>query len=73
MDLIQIDPDAILTVDQQMYLQNVTTRYSSIFTPDFGTYNGKSGDIYADVILGKNTPMPKKGSLQLEKFKNFTR
>ena len=37
MDLIQIDPDAILTVDQKMYLQNVTTRYSSIFTPNVGT------------------------------------
>ena len=69
MDLIQIDTDAILTVDQKMYLQNVTTRYSSIFTPNFGTYNGKSGDIYADVILG-NTPMPKKGKVPVYNSKN---
>ena len=69
-DLIQIDPDAILTVDQKMYLQNVTMGYSSIFTPNFGTYNGKSGDIYADVILGKNMPMPKKGKVPVYNPKN---
>ena len=53
-----------------MCLQNVTTRYSSNFTPNFGTYNGKSGDIYADVILGKNTPMPKKGKVPVCNSKN---
>ena len=75
LDSIQYDQDSILTPDEKTCLQSVTARYASVFTPHFGTYNGRSGDIFADVIFGKSSPARRKGNSQyiIQKFKSSTR
>ena len=70
LDSIHYDQDSILTPGEKTCLQSVTARYASVFTPHFGTYNGKSGGIFADVIVGKISPAPKKGKLPVYNSKN---
>ena len=60
---ITINPDHILTTKEARSFEIINTRYKSVFTSLHGTYNGKSGNIQASVILGKNLPTPKKGKV----------
>ena len=63
MDSIKIDPDNILHESEKEILRQKTFEYSSVFTPHYGAYNNKAGFLQADVLLGKNTPPPKKGKI----------
>ena len=41
----------------------VCKKYGSVFNSLHGVYNGKSGDVQASFMLGKNSPVPKKGKV----------
>ena len=42
-DTIAVGPDKILNREEKLAFQNVNTQYNSVFNPQFGTYNEKSG------------------------------
>ena len=58
---IKLDPDHILTQSERLEFNKVNNEYASRFSSKIGIYNGKSGQVFADVLLGKNVPVPKKG------------
>ena len=60
---IAIDPDSILTAKTRSDFKDINERYHSIFDPNFGVYNDKSGPIRADINLGPVEPPPQKGKL----------
>ena len=63
-DLIIIDPTkTILSQEERRSFVFINEKYNSVFNPNFGTYNNKSGKVVASVHLGKTAPMPKKGKI----------
>ena len=60
---IKMDPDKVLTDGEKSSFTNVHKQYASVFTQNVGTYNDKSGKVLADVLLGNNKPVPKKGKI----------
>ena len=61
-DLIIIDPTkTILSQEERRSFVFINEKYNSVFNPNFGTYNNKSGKVVASVHLGKTAPMPKRG------------
>ena len=60
-DIIAVDPGNILNREEKLAFQNVNVQYNSVFNPQFGTYNERSGKVVASVHIGKTTPTPKKG------------
>ena len=60
---IAIDPNGILSAKTRSNFKNINERYQSIFNPNFGVYNDKSGPIRADINLGPVEPPTQKGKL----------
>ena len=63
MSTIILDPDNKLSVEQKREFERVNERYKKVFSPNFGTYNDKSGLIRASVNIGNTKPNPKKGNV----------
>ena len=68
--LINIDPDKILTETERLNFSKINEKFSSVFSSNIGCYNGKSGELYPDVLLGKNFPIPKKGKVPMYNSSN---
>ncbi len=62
-ELVQIDPDNVLSNDQKNALSAVNKKFSDAFSTQLGCYNGKSGSVIGDVLLGNNIPIPKKAKI----------
>jgi len=60
---ISIDPDGILSSKSRSNFREMSERFTSVFNPDFGVYNDKSGLIRADINLGPVEPPTQKGKL----------
>ena len=63
MSTIILDPDNKLSIEQKREFERVNERYKKVFSPNFGTYNDKSGLIRASVNIGNTKPNPKKGKV----------
>ena len=62
-DRISLDPDGRLPPEMWDKFRDVHHQYDNVFNPDFPKYNGASGDIYAEVNMGKSLPPQRKGRL----------
>ena len=57
-DLIIIVPTkTILSQEERRSFVFINEKYNSVFNPNFGIYNNKSGKVVASVHLGKTAPM----------------
>ena len=59
-ETISVDPDALLTTQQRQQFCDINARYQSVYQPNFGAYNDRSGPIRADINLGLSNLLPKK-------------
>ena len=60
LELVQVDPNGIMTVEQRSAFNEVNKRFSEALSTEIGCYNGNAGAIFGDVLLGNNNPIPKK-------------
>ena len=60
---ISIDPQKQLSSKQHQSFNNINTQYSSVFNPNFGSYNDASGPVRLNLDLGQHLPPPRKGRL----------
>ena len=60
---ITIDPDGMLSPDDVTAFRQINEKFDDVFNPEFGAYNGKSGNVTASVYIGKTVPTPKKGKV----------
>ena len=58
---INLNPDGILTKDEEKLFQEVLLTYDEIFAPVTSTYNGYSGTCEVKVNVGPNPPPAQKG------------
>ena len=63
LDLVQIDPNNIMTVDQKRAFTEVNRLFSETLSTEIGCYNGNAGAVFGDVLLGNNNPIPKKAKV----------
>ena len=70
--IVAVDQGNIFNREEKLAFQNVDVQYNSVFNPQFGTYNEKSGKVVASVHIGKTTPTPKKGKVPSYNSKKFS-
>ena len=63
LEMVQIDPNNILSTEQKDAFAVVNKKFSETFSTKIGCYNGKSGAVVGDVLLGNNKPIPKKAKV----------
>ena len=69
---IRVDLDNILSEKDRNEFQKMHSAFNTVFNPDIGTYNDKSGVIRASVCMGNNLPAPKKGKIPCYNSNNLT-
>ena len=70
-ETISVDPDALLTTQQRQQFCDINARYQSVYQPNFGAYNDRSGPIRADINLGPVEPPSQKGNLPFYNQENL--
>ena len=58
-----LSPQKQLSSKQHQSFNNINTQYSSVFNPNFGSYNDASGPVRLNLDLGQHLPPPRKGRL----------
>ena len=58
-----VSPDGMLSSESRNNLWDISKRFQSVFNPNFGVYNDKSGPIRAAINLGPVEPPTQKGKL----------
>ena len=62
-ETISVDPDGLLSAQQRQQFRDINARYRSVYQPNFGAYNDRSGPIRANISLGPVEPPSQKGKL----------
>ena len=60
---IAVDPDNVLTDAARTTFNEINKDFSTVFSPQIGTYNDTSGKPRASVCMGTTLPTPKKGKV----------
>ena len=62
-DTVVLNPDNILTKDQEAAFKKMLSTYDPVFSPELVKYNGKFGPCFGEVNVGPNLPPQRKGKL----------
>ena len=58
---VQVNPDKILSASDEAKFRQLLKTYDHVFSPVTSTYNGKFGECFVEVNMGKNLPPQRKG------------
>ena len=58
---VQINPDKTLSASEESKFRQLLKTYDQVFSPVTSTYNGKFGQCFVEVNIGKNLPPQRKG------------
>ena len=70
---ISIDPDNMLNREERKEFSDINKRFDSVFSPNFGAYNDRSGRIRVSVNIGPVEPPESKGKLPMYNSSNLQR
>ena len=62
-DIVSVDPDQILSSEEQHAFRQINRSFDNRFNPKYGKYNGNSGPYKADITFGQVLPPPCKPCL----------
>ncbi|KAK3092493.1 hypothetical protein FSP39_003602 [Pinctada imbricata] len=62
-DLVNVDPDHILSTDQRELFRRSLRDHDSVFDPKYKGYNGAVGNFEASINMGPTQPSQRKGRL----------
>ena len=71
MPSVTVDPSGILSKSQQESFRSINDKFSNVFSPGVGCYNGKSGPYEHVINMNSNLPPQRKGRVPMYNQKDL--